>query len=526
LSKGSLVLILEAHQPFIRGADTIGGVDNEWFFTALSETYLPLLQLFSDLESEGVPFYLSMVISPTLCAMLADPVLQESYIQWLKKIITLGEAEASRYPSESPQYLLAERYNEALQRNYRDFTETYGQDLLSKFSYYAKRGNIELLATTAAHIFLPFYQDMPESINAQIEAGLISHRSFFESNPSGFWLPEMGYTPGLENFLRAYGFSYSVLDAQGLLFADPVAEKGIFAPVRCSNNVSFFGADRYVRSYISDENTGAMYNDLFRNPDRDIGFDDAAEDMPGFYTEDDARTATGFKYWSRRGHDVPYDAAAAEEAAKEYARQFLDINAEKLTAAAVHMDGQEPLVVCCYQTSLFGQDWYEGIQWLGELFRQAVDRDDIGFSTCSVKLGGARLMQKIQPFMSASIGSGYGEELLESSNAWMSRYTRKAIERMVDLAERFPDDAGLKERALNLAAKEVLLAMADDWPRMMHDNWYPEFVRTRFEKYISAFTTVYNSLGANFISTEWLTTKEKEDTLFPFINYRIFRKKK
>jgi 1,4-alpha-glucan branching enzyme len=134
-------------------------------------------------------------------------------------------------------------------------------------------------------------------------------------------------------------------------------------------------------------------------------------------------------------------------------------------------------------------------------------------------------MQKISPFMSASIGSGYGEELLDSSNAWMCRYTRKAIERMVDLAERFPDDAGLKERSLNLAAKEVLLAMADDWPRMMHENWYPEFVRTRFEKYVSAFTTVYNSLGANFISTEWLTTKEKEDTLFPFINYRIFRKK-
>jgi 1,4-alpha-glucan branching enzyme len=37
---------------------------------------------------------------------------------------------------------------------------------------------------------------------------------------------------------------------------------------------------------------------------------------------------------------------------------------------------------------------------------------------------------------------------------------------------------------------------------------------------------VYESLGSNFISTEWLTNTEKRHTLFSEINYRVFSKRK
>ncbi len=108
----------------------------------------------------------------------------------------------------------------------------------------------------------------------------------------------------------------------------------------------------------------------------------------------------------------------------------------------------------------------------------------------------------------------------------MIRYARKAVERMIDLTERFPNDTGLKERALNLGARELLLALADDWPRMVHDHMYDDYAAQRFRESIFAFTTVYDSLGSNFISTEWLTSVEKEHPLFPWLNYRIFSRKK
>jgi len=122
--------------------------------------------------------------------------------------------------------------------------------------------------------------------------------------------------------------------------------------------------------------------------------------------------------------------------------------------------------------------------------------------------------------------SGYAEEVLNSANDWMYPFIRKATVRMIDLAERFPDDSGLKERSLNMAARELLLAQSMDWFVMMNENDRSEYARRRFEESVRAFTVVYESLGSNFISTEWLTSTEKMHNLFTSINYRVFSRKK
>ncbi|ULQ60217.1 DUF1957 domain-containing protein [Brucepastera parasyntrophica] len=132
----------------------------------------------------------------------------------------------------------------------------------------------------------------------------------------------------------------------------------------------------------------------------------------------------------------------------------------------------------------------------------------------------------INPYFSSWNESGYAEEVLNGNNDWMYVYIRKAAERMIDLADRFPDDSGLKERALNMAAREFLLAQSMDWALMMNEPAMSDYARSNFEENIRAFTVVYESLGSNFISTEWLTTIEKKHNLFPEINYRVFSRKK
>ena len=153
--------------------------------------------MFADLEAEGIPFKINMSISPTLCEMLADPVLQQQYIEWLDKLISLGNDEVAKYSNDTPKRLLAvECLNKTVQ-NKRDFQEVLNQDILSKFAYYARKGNLEFLATTATSVFLPHYSDMEEVVSAQIETGLQIHKKYFGIAPEGFYLPHLAYYPGL-----------------------------------------------------------------------------------------------------------------------------------------------------------------------------------------------------------------------------------------------------------------------------------------------------------------------------------------
>ncbi|MCL2472924.1 MAG: DUF1957 domain-containing protein, partial [Treponema sp.] len=51
------------------------------------------------------------------------------------------------------------------------------------------------------------------------------------------------------------------------------------------------------------------------------------------------------------------------------------------------------------------------------------------------------------------------------------------------------------------------------------------YARNRIESSLRNFTTIYEALGSNYISTEWLTNLERRHNIFPNINYRVFRRK-
>ena len=108
----------------------------------------------------------------------------------------------------------------------------------------------------------------------------------------------------------------------------------------------------------------------------------------------------------------------------------------------------------------------------------------------------------------------------------MMRYVRKCSERLIDLAGRFPSDTGLKTRLLNLGAKELMLAQSSNLAKMINRSELPQFAEKRFKESIAAFTSVFDSLGSNTVSTEWLTNLEARDSIFPWMNYRIFTKKR
>src|ERR1043165_5254741 len=107
---GHLALILHAHLPFVRHPEQEHFLEEEWLFEAITESYLPLLQMMQRLVHDGVSFKLTMSISPTLCAMLQDQPLRERYVRHLDLLIDLVAREQKRNCKHPQLSVLAKFY--------------------------------------------------------------------------------------------------------------------------------------------------------------------------------------------------------------------------------------------------------------------------------------------------------------------------------------------------------------------------------------------------------------------------------
>src|SRR3954468_21328233 len=96
MSQGSLALVLHAHLPFVRHPEHEDFLEEDWLYEAISETYLPLLLVFDQLVLDGVPFRLTLTLSPTLVSMLRDELLMTRYARRLDKLLELSEREVAR----------------------------------------------------------------------------------------------------------------------------------------------------------------------------------------------------------------------------------------------------------------------------------------------------------------------------------------------------------------------------------------------------------------------------------------------
>lgn len=501
----------------------------DWIFETISETCLPLLNMMESLERDGVPFRFGLVLSPALCALLDDPVVQEQYERWLDRRIEIGRSEIGRCMDDaallSAAKLCLERHQEA-----RLAFQKCGRRILRKYAEYQKKGFLELLATCATDVFLPHYSDMEEILNAQVETGLHAYKAHFGDIPEGFWLPELGYSDGVERVLRGYGANYTVLDARSFLLSETEPENGIFCPARFENSLVAFGRDAESDEEIFGAD-GFARRGVYLDRDRDIGFALPQDELTPFLEAGSSRRALGYRYWSKRAAGSPdadgvYDAEAAAAQCASDADSFLHSKIRKLSAAGTLLPQLDAVsLVVTVDLNRLRTQWAEGICFLENCFRTAAG-SPVSFERCRDLIGNQFALQKIRPCYGSAAGDGYGENLLSRKNNWMMRYVRKACGRMVDLAGRFPSDTGLKARLLNLGAKELLLAQSCGWAKMLDEGVAPEYAEMRFRQSIDDFTIVFDALGSNTVSTEWLTNLEGAHPLFPWMNYRIFSRKR
>jgi 1,4-alpha-glucan branching enzyme len=522
-------IVLNAHTPFVRclGASQTHG--ERWFFEALSGAYLPLLEIFDRLEADRVPFRLGLSLSPGLCHMLRDESLLARYLEYADRQIEFGLRELDR-TADNPELhgLVRVFYDQAVDRRAL-FTGRYERNVLGVFDHYQKKGRLELLTTAATYAFLPFYTNYPEAVQAQLEVAAAAHRLAFNRNPQGFWLPGLGWSAELDAYLRLYNFSYTILEAHGLILGEPAPSRGSFYPVKTPSGVFVLARDYYARRDLSEEETAFPLDPAYRDCHEDVGYELPSEMVKPFLGSQGVRTQTGYKYWAIGDQGEKkriYDPLRGSRKAREQAGAFLDSRVSRLRAAGEYME--EPAIsLCAWEAELFCR-WYEGPQFIEALFREGVKRQEITFMSPGEYLfkQDEAGFETVVPEYSSGGVNGYAETWVDASNDWVYRHSIRALERMIEMAERFPNDSGLKERALNQAAREILLVQDSEWARMLYREEYAGYARSRIESSLRNFTTIYESLGSNYISTEWLTGLERRHNIFPAINYRIFRRKK
>ncbi|MCR5612284.1 1,4-alpha-glucan branching protein domain-containing protein [Treponema sp.] len=524
----NISLLLNLHHPYIRITDEKKSEFNQeqtLLFEKISNIYIPLLNMISNLKKDEVKFKISLVFSSPLCALLADPIIKKQYVAYLDSLIDFGKKELVRTKSVKEFYKNAELYLAKTIETKRYFTEVYEQNLLKYFASYAKTGQIEILATSGSYLFMPHYRDMSEILNAQVETGLYSVRHYFGISADGFFLPELGYAPGLEKVLRMYGVNYTILPSQSFLLGQVAPEKGIFAPARCYNCLSLFAADKLSLDFNQ--------NPVYKNVNKDISWELEPKQLEPFVKAGQARTASGFCYWNNsfvdsdvnskncRKTEFIYNAENALNQAMIDAESFVSEYDEKLSRAAKILKDTDVSMTCVFDEKMLYQTWSEGLDWFENVVRKFAEAG-INVVSCSDLLFDKFSLQKIVPYFASGSDQSYGEDYLSSKNGWMIRYLRKASERIVDLSGRFPDDTGLKVRLLNLGARELMLAQSSEWAKMIDTNYFAEYATKAFKDSIIAFTAVFDALGSNTVSTEWLCNLEKEHPIYPWMNFRIF----
>jgi 1,4-alpha-glucan branching enzyme len=525
---GYLCLVLHAHLPFVRHPEFNDFLEEDWLYEAITETYIPLLDVFDGLERDGCDWRMTMSVTPTLAAMLSDPLLQYRYVRHIGNLIALAAKEVERTRWQSEVNHLAHMYHYRFQHARDVFVNKYHHNLVNGFRRFFETGKLELITCGATHGFLPLMTTNRKAIRAQVEVGAREFQRHFGRRPQGIWLPECGYSEGLDQAVRDAGMRYFFTDTHGVLFAEPRPRFGVFAPILCpQSNVAVLGRDTESSKQVWSAVEGYPGDYNYREFYRDVGFDLDFEYVKPHLHEMGIRSNLGIKYYKitgRSNHKELYNPRAALDKAAEHAGNFMFNREKQVEWLAGSMNGRPPLIVAPYDAELFGHWWFEGPDWIDLLMRKMHwDQQTVKMITVPEYLDRFPKLQVSQPAMSSWGYKGYCEVWLEGSNDWIYRHLHACADRMTELAGSHAEaGSALKRRALNQAARELLLAQSSDWAFIMKTGTMVEYAQERTRVHVLNFNHLYDQLQRNEVDEPWLTEIERRHNLFPDLDYHVY----
>jgi 1,4-alpha-glucan branching enzyme len=290
--------------------------------------------------------------------------------------------------------------------------------------------------------------------------------------------------------------------------------------------VAAFGRDIESSKQVWSAQEGYPGDSNYRDFYRDVGFDLEYDYIKPYLHGDGTRTNIGIKYYRITGptdHKEPYNRQVAMDRIADHAGNFM-FNREKQVEHLESFMGVKPMIISPYDAELFGHWWYEGPEWLEMLFRKLhYDQKVIKPVTPSEYLEMSPRNQLATPSLSSWGFKGYCEVWLEGSNDWIYRHLHKAAQRMVSIAATHRDGTDeLTHRALNQAARELLLAQSSDWAFIMKTGTMVQYAVKRTKDHVTRFNALYDMIINRKVDMRFLEDLEYRDNIFPEIDYKSY----
>jgi 1,4-alpha-glucan branching enzyme len=484
------VLTLHSHLPYVlnHGRWPHG---SDWLCEAMTDTYLPLLEALDALAAQGVPSPVTIGVTPILASQLAHPtLLGEMSAFFAQRLEACEEAEAVFLQNGEAELVpLARYWRERYRRLERRYEQVDG-NVVTALRRHAEAGRIELLSSAATHGFLPLLS-REESIGLQLAVGRAEHHRLFGQWPRGCWAPECAYRSGLEEHFAAHGYHFFFVDAHlaeagrplGLYRETggpdgwPLTDEEVWAaPARRSPYRAYQVSPRAGRpqviAFVRDpQSTRQVWS-------RHGGFPG-----DGSYLEfHKIRYPGGLKFWRVTGPAAdlglkePYEPNAARARAFGHAGHLHWLLRSR--AASPHDPG-ESVIVAPFDTELFGHWWFEGIDFIADLYRHFARHDSPVARTASQHL------EADPPDAAIALAQGsWGAN--GDFSMWLNPATQWTWDRLWPLEQRFwsAARASLGETGvapiLEQAARELLLLQSSDWQFIISTGAAADYASKRF----------------------------------------------
>jgi 1,4-alpha-glucan branching enzyme len=530
-------LVLHSHLPYVRGAGRWPHGE-EWVHEAILGTYLPLLVLLHDLRAEGVRYRITVGLTPTLLEQLADPDICTRFLAYADDQIRRAELDAWDFgvAGASAKQAVAEFYRGSYTRLKQAFTQRFGRDIVGAFADLARTGEVEILTSAATHGYLPLLD--ARSVEAQLAVGLASTKRLTGLEPTGIWLPECAYKPGLERALERHGFTHFFTDA-ALVRGSEVRRAA--KPFRSKRGDRHSGAGAgaavldaadplidptvdVLRPYLVADSAVAAVS---RHPETSEQVWSASQGYPGdpfyreFHRKDDR---SGLRYWrvtgtTDLGDKAEYVVAQAADRVREHAAHF---SASVRDALAAHRaaTGHDGTIVTTFDSELFGHWWFEGIDWLGIVLRELADIE----TTVAGRLETDPPRERIA-LAEGSWGKNNDHSTwLAPQTQWMWDGIRIAADRVRALADAPPRDA-LRKRAADHALRELLLLQSSDWPFLVTTGQAGDYATERFRSHAQRLQRSVEIAARGTTDDEVeLRSLERADNPFPDARIEAYAK--
>ena len=383
---GKVHLLLHAHLPFVREPSYDRFLEENWFFEAMAETYLPIIQMLNRLEEKGVPGTLNLSVSSVLLAMLTDRSLLDKFSRHLHKQLELLEREKVRLQNDPEMMEVVNFYYRRQLALINTWERDCGCEIIPSLKRLEQIGKINLLTCVGTHPFLPAYQNDFEAIRLQLKITVRAFEESFGKKPRGLWLPECGYFEGLDAILAEFEFKYFFLETHGVLLAKPAPKYGVFAPIKTPAGLYCFGREQSSSMEVWSRKTGYPGHPEYREFFKDIAHERESEYLGDYFLAAGTHIETGLKYYRITGSEDkkvyrPWNALRLVE---DHARLFVANREETVSNLLPNMDGNKVSILCPYDAELFGHWWFEGPLFIEKMFERAASSNVVEMSSLPV----------------------------------------------------------------------------------------------------------------------------------------------